>query len=369
MSCAAAAAGTGSVSSRRRASVARAALALAALLVLVGLAPARAGAAAKPPAGFFGVTPQAPLTASELERMARLGMTLRVPAYWFQLEPERGVYDFSALDPTIRMAAKAGVRVLPFVCGSPAWAAPNASVPPLAGDRARAWTAFLGELVRRYGPRGAFWKGASHKQPIRRWQIWNEPNFKLFWQPKPSPAAYVRFLRRAAAVIRRQDPDAEIVAAGLAPVEGGLYPWTFLRRMYRQPGAAQAFDLAALHPYATSLGALEYELRATRRVMAEAGDGRTRLLVTEVGVASDGRYPNPFDKGRRGQARFLESAYRLMLENRRRWRLAGAYWFTWRDGTSHDQHCVFCEFAGLFDAGGSPKPAWEALKRVVARAG
>jgi hypothetical protein len=139
--------------------------------------------------------------------------------------------------------------------------------------------------------------------------------------------------------------------------------------MYRVPGAKQSFDLMAVHPYSTSLGALEYELRAMRRTMARAGDGSKPLLVTELGVASAGPFPNPFDKGRRGQARFLEGAYRLMLENRRRWRLAGAYWFTWKDTTGSDPYCVFCEFAGLNDASGAPKPAWWALKRTVRRAG
>jgi hypothetical protein len=297
--------------------------------------------------------------------MSRLGLTLRIPVYWFQLEPQQGAYEFSSLDRTIGAAAKAGVRVLPFVCGSPSWAAPHASVPPLTPARAKAWDDFLGKLVDRYGPRGSFWEQAKVKRPIRRWQIWNEPNFKVFWRPKPSPAAYVRMLSRSSRAIKRHDPGAEIVAAGLAPVEGGLFPWEFLRRMYRQPGVRPALDIVALHPYATSLGALEYELRATRRVMAEAGDGGERLLVTELGIASDGRVPNPFDKGRRGQARFLENAYRLMLENRRRWRLAGAYWFTWRDSTSHDPYCVFCEFAGLFDSTGAPKPSWWALKRTV----
>ncbi|HEX5526076.1 MAG TPA: hypothetical protein VFX44_02625 [Solirubrobacterales bacterium] len=324
--------------------------------------------AARLPAGFFGVTPQAPLGAGDLAKMGRLGLTLRIPVYWFQVEPEREKYDFSSLDRTVGEAAAAGVPVLPFVCGSPDWLTGDPAVPPLAGARARAWSVLLRRLVDRYGPHGSFWVGRAERQPIRRWQIWNEPNFKLFWHPRPSPPAYVGLLRRSARVIRRADPAAEVVAAGLAPVEGGLYPWEFLRRMYRVPGAARAFDLAALHPYATSLGALEYELRAVRRVMARADDGSKPLLVTEIGVASAGAFRNPFDKGPRGQARFLAGAYRLMLENRRRWRLAGAYWFTWEDGTTPDSHCVFCEFAGLFDSAGRPKPAWWALRRTVASA-
>jgi hypothetical protein len=300
--------------------------------------------------------------------MARSALTLRIPFYWFQLEPRRGDYDFSSLDRAIGEATAARIRVLPFVTGSPAWMAKDASVPPLKGSRAGAWGELLRRLVGRYGPRGSFWVGRRVKRPIRRWQIWNEPNFRIFWR-RPSAKAYVKLLLRSERVIHRADPGAGVVTAGLAPVEGGLFPWEFLRRMYAVPQAKQAFDLVALHPYSTSLGALEYQLRAMRRVMARAGDGAKPLLVSEIGVASDGRFPNPFDKGRRGQARFLEGAYGLMLENRRRWRLDGAYWFTWKDGTRSDPYCVFCEFAGLFDAEGSPKPAWWALRRLAARAG
>lgn len=347
----------------------RAAACAACVLGLLLAATPATAAPGRAPAGFFGVTPQAPLNSGDLARMAPLDLTLRMPFYWFQLEPERGTYDFSSLDLAVGQAAAAGVRVLPFVTGSPAWMAGDAALPPLKGSRAKAWERFLRQLVARYGPDGYFWAGRRARQPIRRWQIWNEPNFRIFWHPRPSPGAYVKLLRRSGRVIRRSDPGAQIMAAGLAPVEGGLFPWEFLRRMYRVPQASQAFDLVALHPYSTSLGALEYQLRAMRRVMARAGDGSKPLLVTEIGVASGGRRPNPFDKGRRGQARFLAAAYDLMLENRRRWRLGGAYWFTWKDSADSDPHCVFCEFAGLFDVQGAAKPAWRTLRRLATRAG
>ncbi|HEU4739782.1 MAG TPA: beta-galactosidase [Solirubrobacterales bacterium] len=341
-------------------------VALAVLALCFAAAPGRSAAA---PTGFFGVASSANLVRGDFAKMGKLGLTLRVPLNWFEVEPQRGVYDFSGFDRTVAEAAKAKVRLLPFVTGSPAWMAGDASVPPLGKSRAAAWSEFLRRLVDRYGPRGSFWAERGSKQPIRRWQIWNEPNFRIFWHPRPSPRAYVDLLHRSARVIRDADPGATVVAAGLAPVEGGLFPWEFLRRMYRVPGARQAFDVMAIHPYSTSLGALEYELRAMRKAMARAGDGAKPLLVTELGVASDGAYPNPFDKGLRGQARFLRRAYDLMLEHRRRWRLAGAYWFTWRDTMAPDPHCVFCGFAGLYDARGEPKPAWWALTRTVRRAG
>lgn len=343
-------------------------------LVLLGLCVALAlalpaTAAARVPPGFFGTSPQTTLGTQDFQRMGSLGLTVRVPVYWFEVEPERGRYEFDQLDTTIAAAAAAGVRVLPFVYGSPSWVSDQAAVPPLSGGASRAWRDILAHLVRRYGPRGSFWEGRPVRRPVRRWQIWNEPNFPIFWRPRPSPAGYVRLLRTSAQTIRRLDPAARIVAAGVAPVEDGMYPWTFLRRMYQVPGATRAFDIAALHPYATSLRSLEYELRHVRQAMARGGDGSKPLLITEFGVASDGARPNPFDKGAQGQARFLESAYRLLLSKRQRWRLAGAYWFTWEDVSTSDPYCIFCQYAGLFDAKGDPKPAWWSLRRTIARAG
>lgn len=97
--------------------------------------------------------------------------------------------------------------------------------------------------------------------------------------------------------------------------------------------------------------------------MAHAGDGAKPIRVTEVGVASDGAFANPFDKGRHGQARYLRRAYRLLLKGRRRWRVVGVDWFSWQDLPSHDSHCVFCQYAGLVDLEGWPKPAWHAFRR------
>jgi hypothetical protein len=334
------------------------------LLCLAAAVALPAGADARVPIGFFGTTPQTSLSPRDYQRMGSLGLTMRIPVFWFSVEPRQGVYEFDQLDATIAAAAEAGVRVMPFVYGTPAWLADEAAVPPLRGRASRAWRRFVARLVRRYGANGSFWEGRPSALRIRAWQIWNEPNFPIFWK-HPSPAAYVHLLRGTAATIRRLDSTAQVVAAGVAPVEDGMYPWTFLRRMYQVRGAARTFDLAALHPYSTSIPMLDYEIRHVRLAMAAAGDAGKPLLISEVGVASDGPRPNPFDKGAQGQARFLRGAYRLLLSKRRRWRLAGAYWFTWQDLPGSDPYCIFCSYAGLFDVNGKPKPAWWAFRRVA----
>jgi hypothetical protein len=330
-------------------------------LSLAATSTARAG----PPRQFFGVVPQTALSSTDFDRMRGAVGTVRVPAYWFELEPRRGEYDFDSLDDLVGEAADRGIRVLPFVYGSPAWATSDQARPPLRTAKARsAWVGLLRHLVGRYGPAGSFWQRPGAATPIRRWQIWNEPNYLLFWRPRPQPAAYARLLRISARAIRRADPGATILAAGVAPVEAGITPWAFLRRMYEVPGVRGDFDVVALHPYAPHVAWVEDQIRFVRQVMAEAGDARKPLQLTELGVASAGAFPNPYDKGPEGQAAFLRKVFRLALQNRHRWRLAGVDWFTWQDSTAADPHCVFCQYGGLFDSNGTPKPAWLAYSRL-----
>ncbi len=339
------------------------ALAAVGLLLLVA-SPAR-GAQPPAPRSFFGVVPQGQLSASDFGRMQGVVGTLRVPVLWAQVEPRPDRFDFARLDETVASATAAGVRVLPFVYGTPAWLSADPARPPLGRAGRAAWAGFLRALVRRYGPGGELWRGSSAWLPIRDWQIWNEPNFLLFWRPRPSPTGYARLLGVSARAVRGADPGARIVAAGLAPVEGGMLPWEFLRRLLAVPGAIRQLDLVAVHPYASRLRDVALQVRLARRAMARAGAGRMPLLVSELGVASDSQLPTGFNRGRAGQARFLRGAYRLLLRNRGRWRIAGVDWYAWQDAQGPDPHCVFCQYAGLFDASGTPKPAWGAFRRIA----
>jgi hypothetical protein len=341
---------------------------LLALLVLSAASQAWAGE--RPPRGFFGAVPQGEIAPAELHRMAGTVETLRVAVYWPEVEPSPGTFDFRNLDEVVGGAAAAGIAVLPDVYGSPPWVALEAARPPLSTPEDRgAWRSLLRRLVRRYGPEGRFWRGRRRRVPIRSWQIWNEPNFAIFWRPRPQPVRYARLLRLSAAAVRGVDPGARIVAAGVAPIEHAIAPWRFLERMYaRAPWVSRAFDEAAVHPYSPTVAGMEVLVRRVRRAMARAGDGAKPLLVSELGVASDASAPTAYDEGLGGQASFLRAAYGRLLAKRRRWRIGGVDWFATRDAPSADPHCSFCQYAGLFDRAGRPKPSWYALRKVVAGA-
>lgn len=323
------------------------------------------GAAAKVPPGFFGVVPQAMPSKSDVARMAGSVETLRMPIYWFECEPERGEYDFAQVDREVGEAAARGIRVLPFIYGTPSWLG-REEVPPLSGRNLREWKGFLRVLVARYGPEGRFWKGRSGREPIRRWQIWNEPNFRLYWAPKIEPASYAKLLAASATAIRKADPRAKIVLAGIAPVGYGMKTWVFMRRLLRVPGVLRDFDFAALHPYSATIPELDYQLEKVRAAMVAGGAGHKPLIVTEFGVASHGDYPSAFVEGEEGQARFLRDAYERLLAMRHRWHIEGAYWYTWQDEAEADPHCAFCQGAGLLRLNGTAKPAWFVYQRLVA---
>ena len=190
-----------------------------ALLVglLVGSTTAQGAKPVSP--GFFGVVPQAPPSAGDFARMTGVIGTLRLPLQWLTVEGRRGVYDLDEFESILSAAAKRGIRVLPFVYGTPLWLSRDPARAPYVSREARgAWTTFLRELVERYGPHGRFWHDQAARTPIRRWQIWNEPNFRLFWRPRPSPRGYARLLAISARAIRGVHPGARTVLAGLAPV-------------------------------------------------------------------------------------------------------------------------------------------------------
>jgi len=323
------------------------------------------GAHAAEPAGFFGVVPQATPSSAELARLQGVVGTLRIPIYWSECEPAPGEFDFAALDALVGAAADHGIRVQPFVFGTPSWLAAEQARPPLAPRARAAWGDFLEVLVKRYGRGGEFWRGRSRRQPIRLWQVWNEPNFVVFWRPWPRPRAYARLLHISARALRRADPRARIALAGVAPVNSGIRTWVFLRRLFRVPGVGRDFDIAAIHPYATNLPQLDYQLRQARREMAGAGLGGRPLLVGELGVASRGDFPSAFVLGLGGQAEFLRMAYGRLLEMRRSWRIVGVDWFALRDAAEPDPNCSFCQGAGLLDLAERPKPAWWALRQTV----
>ena len=314
---------------------------------------------ARVPDDFYGVVAQGPLLTSDYGLMAEGGVeVLRFPIEWAQVEPEPGVYDWGAIDAIVGGAAVAGIDPLPFVWSTPAWLNPQKSKPPLGSAAEKeAWQGFLAALAARYG------------SAVDRWQIWNEGNFKHYWKPKPSPRDYAELLELSAKTLRSADPGAEILLGGVAPVKRGMLPWEFLEGLYRVKGVERWFDTVAVHPYSPELFGVEFQIRQALDEIEAAGDRRARIRVTELGWASEGPAQDPMTKGREGQAKMLEKSYRLLIANRRQWRIEGIDWHSFQDvgPGGGEPVCSFCPGSGLVTAEREPKPAWEAFGRFAGR--
>jgi hypothetical protein len=347
---------------------------------LIVVAPS--GSAKPPPRApktFFGIGPQAALTPADFEYMQAGGIgSIRVLISWPGTQPrEKGAYEWAGIDAAMEEASRRGLRILPFVYGTPRWLGHDERRLPIDNARQRgAWTGFLKALVKRYGPGGEFWRehspGAvqyqteaiSRPQPIRDWQIWNEVNFFYFAYPVSVPR-YARLISLSGPAIKSVDPGANVILSGLfgepnATGKRGMDASDFLRALYRYPGIKSRFDSIALHPYAVDSESLEEMIEDIHDVTVESHD-RPGLFITELGWGSQNNYREvAFEQGPRAQVEQMRRSYRFMLENRGRLNLKAAYWFSWKD---LKDSCSFCDSVGLFREGGKfrAKPAWHAF--------
>jgi polysaccharide biosynthesis protein PslG len=354
---------------------------LAAALAAVTVPAATSGAAGSVPKGFFGVAPQNALTPEDAAYMKSGGIeSVRFTLMWPAIQPTaRGGYDWSYFDEVVGTAARAGLRVFPTFNSTPRWLAGKSTTLPVSNAKQRAaWSAFLEAAVKRYGPGGSFWSEHAHEGvnyeapikplPIREWQIWNEANFFYFTYPV-SPSSYAKLVTLSSKAIKRSDPGAKVILAGLfgeptAKGSKGMPAAKFLERLYAVPGLRNRFDGIAMHPYAVDSETLEELVEGFHEVSVENHD-RPGLYVTEMGWGSQNDFNTvAFEQGPQGQVRQLKGAYDYLIANQPRLNLKQVDWFSWKDlrGT-----CTFCDSVGFFREGPrfKPKPAWRAFVAIT----
>jgi hypothetical protein len=350
-----------------------------AALVAVSLALAAPGAAvAATPPGFFGVMVNGVLDApavdlnAESATMNREGVeSERFEIAWDLVEPRPGMYDFAATDRKVAAAARNDIDVLGLVVRTPNWAAQHPGNPFSPPRDDAAYAAFLRALIARYGPRGTFWAAnlSLPRRPVRNWQIWNEPNIALNWDVQPWQRGYARLLRAAHRAVKRADPGARVVMAGLAN-----FSWRDLRKAYAA-GVKGSFDVAAVHPFSGRPSNSVRIARLNRDVMDRNGDSARPIWLTELTWSSAKGRKTPLTQNwettEAGQAARLREAYRLYVRARRSLGLGRIFWYTWAT-VDRDSKNSF-DYSGLRtqrpDGRFADKPAMAAFRSIVRRYG
>ena len=352
------------------------ALVASALVALVLAAPADAGV----PPGFVGITADDVFAGDDdyrttnLSAMSAIGVqTIRQTFDWSTIERRRGVYDFSYHDAYVAKAAAHGIRILPALFNPPAFYRPTRGRAACAPRKMATFARFAKAVARRYGRRGTLWRQhrGLPKNPITAYQIWNEPNLRIYWcDRRPNARKYVAMLRTVGRAIKTVDRNAHIVTAGIPPskLKSAAPIERYVAQMYRA-GARRYFDSLAVNSYARN----QRELRAAGRIDTGAYEPQRRpagrLWITEIGWGDRGpkhrlivgaatqarRITQAFERDPEGAAPAAAQRSRLL-------QLARCYRrYPPRTGTcgASTPDCL--------DINGAFKPAFYAFKNGVAR--
>jgi hypothetical protein len=288
---------------------------------------------------------------------------------WTSIERSPGKYDFSVDDWWVAATARKHIRILPVLFGSPSFYVHRHSGSVSPPSNRAAFANYCAALVRRYGPSGSFWPAhpGVPKLPIRSWQVWNEPNLRQYWYPRPKPAAYVKLLKAAYKKIKGVDPHAEVLTAGLPDSQqsGAMRFTKFVTGMYKA-GAKKAFDTLAPNAYATTARGVIQRVGRIRALMRKFKDRRAGVWVTEVGWGTSGPR-NRFNIGAKRQATEIKRLLTGLHRVKRKYKVRGVVYYGWRDKAPYPPRYkdMWGLHTGLFTLNGKAKPGYRAFARVA----
>ena len=213
--------------------------------------------------------------------------TNRLHVEWARVERRKDHYDWERTDKIYNRMVRYSDQPLMMVYNAPEWARKQRADCP-------------SEFACAYPPRKRFdrdWmkfvRAAARRYPeIRALEVWNEPNLGRFWAPKPKVSRYVDILDRAHEGISKLDSSIPVLTGGMIASsnnEINISSAEFLRRVYTQ-GDVRDFDGIGSHPYPWTPPYVEQFtkwLDKLRAVRDQAGDRRTKLWITEIGISSD----------------------------------------------------------------------------------
>jgi hypothetical protein len=174
--------------------------------------------------------------AKDFQLMKELGIdVLRCSLGWDDYEPARGQYDFVWLKEFVKLAARHGIKIRPYIGYTPRWAAAPGSTDGMDWNNPpadyQAWYRFVYSLAY-----------ALRDYPnVLSYEIYNEENAPLWWDG--TIEQYKDTLRHAALAIRTADPDAQVILGGFV-----LPDVDWLRSITRS-GHARYYDVTPFHAY------------------------------------------------------------------------------------------------------------------------
>ncbi len=230
---------------------------------------------------------------------------VRQQVIWAAMEPQKGNFgtDTTAqLDLFVNDASANGLRILLSVVRSPTWIGANGGLP---AARTQDFYDFMTFLTERY------------RGKVQAYEIWNEPNYAVETGGRVNVADYLPVLKAGFQAVKRADPKAVVVLAGLTPTGVNdpaiaINDVEYLRQLYALNGGEvkQYHDVVGAHagstcndpdhsypanpqgcdvdgdgqPNFANDNAFYFKrILDLRAVMESVGEARTKMWLTEFG--------------------------------------------------------------------------------------
>ena len=254
----------------------------------------------------------------------------------------KGQFDWSVADRVVSHANNANLKLLARLSSDPELTNFWAGQPPGNADD---FADFAYAVASRYNC------SAQAVGCIQAFQVWNEPNLAREWGGNPpDPAGYSEFLRKAYAAIKRGNPNAIVISAGMAPTGDNnnvaMPDDIFYEGMYQAMGGNSDgyFDMLGVHGAgfaappdldpAVAASDQRYggyrffafrHVEDIRAIMERYGDSDKKIVLLEFGWTYDPVNPSYKWHGADAgitdmvQAEYLKGAYEWAAANWQPW--------------------------------------------------
>jgi polysaccharide biosynthesis protein PslG len=292
----------------------------------------------------------------EIKMIAAAGFRwVRMDFVWAETEKTRGRYDFSAYDRLLESLRPFDIGALLILdYANPLY---DHGAPPRTEGTRRAFADWAAAAARHFAGRHVIW------------EIYNEPNNKMFWGQHPDVNEYVALALAVGRAFRAATPNEELIG----PATG--LDWPFLEACFKA-GLLDYWTAVSVHPYRESDPEEAANDYCRLRKMIEhhrtrSSDGNTRTLPSSNGEVPIISGEWGYSSGWRGLTEEKQGALlaREMLTN-----LANdipiSIWYDWRDdGTDpKESEHHFGLVRNAYQAGRDPvfepKPAYLAAQTL-----
>lgn len=215
----------------------------------------------------------------------------------------KGQFDWARADRVVQHVRDHNLKLLARLSSDPDLTTFWAGKPPQNIDN---FADFAFALANRYNC------SAQAAGCINAYQVWNEPNLGREWgNTRPNPAQYAEMLRKTYAAIKRGNPNAIVISAGMAPTGDNnniaMPDDVFYEEMYKAMGSSDGyFDMLGVHGAgfaappeldpAEAAASQKYggyrffafrHVEDIRAIMERYGDSNKRVVLLEFGWTFD----------------------------------------------------------------------------------